>query len=572
MIPATIYHGCASPGEREIFRRLRDDPDTKDWTVLHSLDIATHRRQISGEADFAIIVPTKGILCIEVKACTSLHRSGDGIWYYGTNPKGDARGPFKQASEAMHSIREQMAKLRPDLSRVLFWPAVIFPYVPFNITSIEWHQWQVIDRQLFMARPLGKSIELILDTARDYLKEHKSFHWFRADSGEPSLKQCEAIARTLRPNFEFIESSKSHSQRLDEELQHYTEEQFVALDAMESNQRVAFTGPAGTGKTMLAIETARRGRAAGRRVLLLCFNRFLGSWLEEQTVNLKPEVLTKTLHRHMLDIAGVSPALSENDPKFWETTLPQLSLEKLVNDTKEEHVFDELVVDEAQDILRDDYLDFLDLSLKGGLSSGNWRFFGDFEKQAIYGAANVSLEEALKKRSSNVPLYCLRINCRNPPRVAETARLLGGLDPTYKKILRPDNGVEPRIRFYKEDVEQQKLLLEALNELYSAGFSGQDIVILSTKADPSSAASNISVQPWKGRLRPYALAGPGQIGYCSIHAFKGMEAPAIIVTDVDRISDPASMSLFYVAITRAVDRLMLLVYEPVKDDIIRALS
>lgn len=570
MIPASIYAGCASPGEREIFRRLRDDPNSDSWFVLHSLDIAEHRKQVSGEADFVVIVPGKGVLCLEVKACSTLRRTPEGLWYYGIDPKGDARGPFKQASEAMHSIRKYLLKIRPDLGGIVFWSAVVFPYVTFTTSSGEWHPWQVIDRHAFTARPFVSSAETILDHARSHLQAHTGGSWFNPSLGEPSAEQCEVIAKTLRPHFEFIESSKSHAERLGEELRRYTEEQYLALDAMEANPRVAFEGPAGTGKTMLAIEAARRGRARGHRVLLLCFNRLLGKWLEEESSALKPEVVTKTLHSYMLDVASIDPGRDGNDPYFWETKLPRIALERLVESNREDVYFDDLVVDEAQDILRDDYLDFLDISLKGGLASGRWRLFGDFEKQSIYESANLTIQEVLQARSSNVPLYSLRINCRNPPRIAETARLLGGLDPSYRRILRPDNGVEPKIRYYNDSEEQQRLLTETLDRLSKEGFTSGDIVVLSTRSDVA-CATQVNTHPWKGRLRPYGTATKGHTRYCSVHAFKGLEAPAVVVTDVDRISDPVSMAIFYVAITRAVDRLVLLVHESAREEIIQAL-
>jgi nuclease-like protein len=572
MIPTFVYPGCASPGEREIFRRLRDDPTTSNWIILHSLDIAQHQKQVSGEADFAIIIPGKGVLCLEVKACSMIKRTPDGLWYYGIDPKGDARGPFKQASRAMHSIRNYLLQARPDMSGIVFWSAVVFPYVALTITSGEWHSWQVIDRHIFTARPLASSLEIILDNARKHLQGSGRGSWFNAALGEPTIEQSEIIARSLRPHFEFIESSKSHADRLGAELKHYTEEQYVALDAMESNPRVAFEGPAGTGKTILAIEAARRGRAAGRRVLLLCFNRLLGKWLEEETAALKPEVTSKTLHSHMLEVASMNPGSAGHDPHFWQTTLPGQALDWLMNQPGDDNCFDELVVDEAQDILRNDYFDFLDLSLKGGLASGRWRLFGDFEKQAIYDSANLTLREVLQSRTSNVPVYSLRINCRNTPRIAETTRLLGGLDPPYKRVLRPDNGIEPRIRYYKNAAEQQALLIETLERLYNDGFASGDVVILSTRADAACIASQVDTGQWRGRLRPYVAVSKGHTRYCSVHAFKGMEALAIIVTDVDRIFDPASIAIFYVATTRAVERLVLLVHEPVKDEIIRALT
>lgn len=109
MIPPTIPASCSSPGEQEIFAKLKQDDATRDWIVLHSLDIAEHLRQVSGEADFVIVVPGLGVLCLEVKACRSLMRK-DGLWYYGNDPKGDPRGPFKQSAEAMHSLRQQVAQ------------------------------------------------------------------------------------------------------------------------------------------------------------------------------------------------------------------------------------------------------------------------------------------------------------------------------------------------------------------------------------------------------------------------------------------------------------------------------
>jgi len=44
------------------------------------------------------------------------------------------------------------------------------------------------------------------------------------------------------------------------------------LDNLAAHNRAAIEGAAGTGKTVLAMEKARRLATTGRRVLLLCFN------------------------------------------------------------------------------------------------------------------------------------------------------------------------------------------------------------------------------------------------------------------------------------------------------------
>ena len=73
MIPPIIPSEYRGEGERETFRRLRDDPNTPDWIVLHSLGLAKHDRRVAGEVDFVLIVPTWGILCLEVKGCSASH-------------------------------------------------------------------------------------------------------------------------------------------------------------------------------------------------------------------------------------------------------------------------------------------------------------------------------------------------------------------------------------------------------------------------------------------------------------------------------------------------------------------
>ena len=569
MIPPVVHVSTHSQGEHEVFRRLRDDPDTRQWVVLHSLDIANHVRNIAGEVDFVVIVPAKGVLCLEVKGCGSLKRS-HGQWYYGSDPKPDDRGPFKQASEGMHAIRKHISTIRPDLSSIIFWSAVVFPFVDFSARSDEWHPWQVIDSQALRSKPISQLVLSVLDNARTFLSQRETAQWFNPESSDPYTDQCTSISDILRPSFEFYESPGSRSERLQKELKYYTSEQYEALDAMQDNPRVAFMGPAGTGKTLLAIEAARRGIASGRRVLLLCFNRLLGDWLQEQTSDLKPNIVSSTLHSRMLGVLNIKQAKDNAGQDYWERELPALALRELLSSTLEENLFDEVIIDEAQDILTDPYLDFIDATLKGGWSSGQWRLFGDFEKQAIY-ARVTSPQEVLARRCGNVPTFSLRYNCRNSPRVAELVHLLGGLDPPYRKIMRPDDGIEPTVYYYSGQNEQRGLLISSLEQIHSLGFDWEEIVILSPKNDRNCLASLVDVAPWSRRLRPFSAGNSRFISYTTIHAFKGMEAPAIVVTDIEHILGEGASTLFYVATTRALQRLIIIADSSIKREMMKLL-
>lgn len=566
MIPSEVYRPSTPPGEIKVFEALRDDPETKDWVVLHSLDIVHHRSQISGEIDFVVIIPKKGVLVIEVKSHSFIDRR-DGLWFFGRGDRsGSPRGPFKQVSNAMHSLQDSVLKRMPGLKAVPFATCVIFTDCEFKQTSTEWHDWEIIDSAK-LSRPIGGLLFGVMENWRAKFASAPSGRWFSRDAEDPTPEQVDVLTDFLRPSFELYESPKSQAARRADELKRYTESQYGAIDAMSFNKRVIFQGPAGTGKTMLAIEAARRAAANGRRVLFLCFNNLLGEWLRKETEPLAPLVETTTLHKYLLRVAAIQDGANYSSSKFWSEELPTKALEALIEKGRDENAYDEIVIDEAQDILRPNYIDILDLTLKDGLEKGRWRIFGDFEKQAIYKSdASLTLEEVIETRLPRAMVFSLRDNCRNRPRVAEMVHLLGGLKPRYSHILRPDDGQQPRIKYYSNLSQQLEHLTAELADLYREGFDPGEIVILSPKAPSECAAGKVAASPWRERLRPITGASEKQIRYSSIHAFKGLEAGAIIVTDLENIIDASD--LFYIAVTRTLHRLVLLISDQAKQDVI----
>lgn len=569
MIPPVIPASCSSLGEKKIFLQLRDDPDTTNWVVLHSLDIAQHVRQISGEADFVIIVPSLGVLCLEVKGCHSLRRD-NGLWFYGRDPVGDPRGPFKQASQAMHSLRKRISQKEQGLSRVPFCSAVAFPFVKFSSVSSEWHPWQIIDADLFKQHSIANIIANVLRNARMHMETQLSSKWFIDREQLPTLQQVTGIVKNLRPNFEFLENKFERRLRSQAEIIRYTEEQFAALDMMEDNPRVLFTGPAGTGKTILALEAARRAACAGKKVLLVCFNRLLGQWMTQSNSVQSDQITTSTFHQFMVTLTGITPPKSPNR-FFWMETVPEAALSRLLNSHDEIEKFDVVVVDEIQDLVYEPYLNVLDLVLKGGLINGSWRIFGDFERQVLYGQSREQIDNLLKMRLGSFAKGALRINCRNTPRIAAISQLLGQLSPNYSRILRSDDRIEPIIRYYATPSQQGKEIVKAIDGLYKESYRCDDIVILSPKASLRCAAADITEKPWCAQLAPFESASASQVRYTTVQRFKGLESAAVIVTDIEHMASELFSSLFYVATTRALERLYIIAHETVKSDIIKIL-
>jgi superfamily I DNA and RNA helicase len=58
-----------------------------------------------------------------------------------------------------------------------------------------------------------------------------------------------------------------------------TKEQLDVLDSLNDNPRLLVLGCAGSGKTLLALHKAKCLASEGKKVLLLCYNRALGSYL-----------------------------------------------------------------------------------------------------------------------------------------------------------------------------------------------------------------------------------------------------------------------------------------------------
>ena len=62
----------------------------------------------------------------------------------------------------------------------------------------------------------------------------------------------------MRPNFELLESLQAKIANLESNVVKLTEEQYKYLDMVAENSQVLCRGGAGTGKTFLAAELARR--------------------------------------------------------------------------------------------------------------------------------------------------------------------------------------------------------------------------------------------------------------------------------------------------------------------------
>lgn len=560
MIPAVCPE--KPPGERELFRRLRDDPDTNGWIILHSLDLARHAKRISGEADFVIFVPDLGILVIEVKSHRSVHFNEKG-WHLGNDPV-DPRGPFKQASEAMHSIRKYLSDADKSFSGMIAWSAACFTDLGFSYKSAEWHDWQVIDKSSLRRAPISKIIRNILEEGKRLMIENgiscaKQPEVFSTD------ERCRSASQVLRPFFEVAVSPKVRRRERDEALLNLTMEQYSALDQIALNKRVILSGPAGSGKTVLAMEALRRSAVSGafEAPALFCFNRNLGESLKGLAANTGLKAIVANIDAWLVAEAGTK--LSGADKKS-DDLFNGLLAERAIDNILERNggpIFDLLILDEAQDLLEPYYLDVFDLILEGGLAGGNLMMFGDFEGQDIFCRSKESVTAFVESRCPSAARFQLTCNCRNTPAISEYVVALGKLAPPYTKVLRPDDRHDPELVFWKDQKSQLNGIKAFIKECIADGFSYQDIILLSPSAE-NPIARELALDPDFGnRIAPFGK-GEGKMSYTTIQKFKGLEAPVVLVTDFSSMEADVQQSLFYIGLSRALHRLGIFLQDDLK--------
>ena len=550
MIPSYISEE-SSNAERKLFRLFNNSDDLKDWVCLHSLGVIRHLRKREGEMDFVLIGPP-GIFVIEVKG--GRVSRDEGVWSF-TDRHGRVstkrESPFEQARTALYSLRQDIQQNCAGTDRnILYGYGAAFPDIEFKIQSPEWDSAMVYDSRS-SSEPIGK-----------YVRKLSEYWTSRQPSIVPIDKgTTDRITKFLRGNFDTIRPVGIDVRESEDALLKLTEEQFVCLDAMSDNPRTLFIGPAGTGKTVLAAEKARRNAREGINTLFLCYNQMLAVYLREsfQAEGLQDFITVMTVHSYFqssIKAAGYSKALEEvrgkvDDNKLYRDVYPELFLKAAELIQKYEY----LIIDEAQDVLSDTYLLALDAILTAGLDGGSWTILLDPENQAnLFERLSKEGLDHLKHAGS---VYRLSINCRNTQPIAiQTAIISGHKLGTVAKT----HGLPVEYSWFTNQHDQSVKVTQILRRLILQGIKPADIVILSPKSGSASLAGS-------GRLRAGApivrldesnvAENRTSIAYSSVSAYKGLESAVIIFTDIMQIDTEWSRTVNYIGFTRA--RTMLVV-------------
>ena len=563
MIPSVVSPDIKSSAERKIFEWFKKAPGTEEWIVLHSLGITTHSRVIYGEVDFLVLAPGLGLYALEVKGGRVERK--EGIWtftnrYDETNT--NARGPFEQACEGVFGIVDNVkAKLDTEhqhLKNIFFSYGVMFPDISYTADGITEQQWQIFDERD------GENLEVYIKKLFNGSMNRWKDVYGSAESRELlNREDVSYLLNILRGDFEYTLSIRNQIKNSESEIIKFTEEQYRCIDQLDDNPRCLIYGPAGTGKTLIAIEEAKKSVAEGKLVAFFCFNNNLAKWIKyyfsKQPQSVQP-LFIGTMHKYMGHIVNslgevdCSNASLEVVEKYYKEILPGKAVKLLAS---RKPLFDKIIIDEGQDLLRDKYLQVLDRSLVGGLKNGEWTIFGDLSMQAIY--ADGLFEKDLLKLLENYGWFVrfkLTVNCRNTRPICHEIQMVTDFEFSDKYISQVD-GMPVQYLTWSDVEEEKDKLISLLKKLRSENIPLEKITILSPRKRKYSVVSKLE----EDLVEDFHIPMEVKISFSTIQAYKGLENSVVILADIESFREE---KLLYVGLSRASSALFVLESEEAK--------
>lgn len=523
-----------------------------DFTVVHSCSLVS----TSGgnlrerEADFVVFHPKLGILCIEAKAGQVSYSGGE--WRYASGLPMRHGGPYLQAERIKWSIRDRFDDLGlTDIkSKVKYLHAVWFH--DLSIMSL---------RQICL--PPEASIDLTL-TREDLLDPEKrireifAINVANATTDLTEVQADKLVSRVLCPEFSIAPTPRLKYDIAGIEFARLLDSQARVLNFLEDQRVAVINGAAGTGKTLIAVERARRAAAHNERVLFLCFNSLLKDNLVERCSD-EPLISVKTIAGYACSVCRTS-----------EPDYNQLAEQLIETIGTKAFPYKHVVIDEGQDfgIAAIDDAGIIEL-LCTLVRENDGTFYMFYDKrQFVQGS---SMPAFINDADCKLSLY---VNCRNTKSIATCSLRALGNEGESEVLEGIEAGGAPQ--FYSSSfVEQQEQFIDVqIESLRERGL--KDIVILTCRTERTTIFSHCLMgadrKTWKKTRVPVF----------SCRRFKGLEADAVILVDVDsnlwneprHKYDPGPGLIFYTGASRAKYELRIVcnMNETECQDVLRALG
>lgn len=530
MYPDKPKEFTSNSKEDLMFEALSRLPDT--YYVFHSFAIVTIIENViyENETDFVIFNPDKGILCIEAKAGDVKYEEGK--WKYGNNILMSHDGPFNQASANKWKISSYIQRngFSELLNKCKLLHAVWFPSV-----SIE----KFRNKNL----PPEADINLLLTSeSLDNIETDISriFDIKLPNNIQTNLNTYDIntiINKILAPNFNLVSLAEIKLNHKRQVFKKMLDEQISLLNYLEEQNSAIINGMAGTGKTVMAIEKAKRHAEKGEKVLFLCYNYFLKEYLKKYYEFLNIDYYT---------IDGLACMIcNTNTPDY---SILRNNLEEMYCNNS--FPYKHIVIDEGQDfgkenIEEEELINLLKMNVLDD-ETKNGTFYMFYDKNQMIQSQNIP--QYISDADCKLTLYK---NCRNTINIARTSLRLLGSENTPKMYDGAVMGESPNMFFSTDIVENINILNKLIDNISEEKYN--NIQILTCKTEEKSILRNECSGGnylYKNRKIPFTTC----------RKFKGLEAEVIILVDLDKDIVKKDMEqILYVGASRAKYELNIIV-------------
>lgn len=510
-----------SQAERKLWAALHDQLP-EGWVAWHAMQ--TSRPGKDAEGDFVIAVPGRGLLVVEVKG--GIIEIRDGRWFSNGYPL--RKDPWVQATAFGHELTRRIAHAHAGYPAF----ASVLALVDTKLDEDALPSSPDLAARILGAYDLPHLRGRLVQLAERLLPVDDAY-W--RDDFLFTLHDLFCERWVPRPTLETI-AREDERERVGLDRQ-----QLFVLDLLALNRTVLVDGAAGSGKSLLASEAARRRSRLGERVLLTCFTSALARHLDGALVD-APSIDVATVRELAAELLAQSGrSFDPNATDAWEGVAARALAEA---GEALAGRWDTIVVDEAQDLTADEWR-----LLRAGLADGGRMWAFRDAAQAFFAGRRVP-EEAFGTRARlyepyRCPEALFRVACdcmggrdeRSPSSVRDAVQA-GALDVVVTE------GPVDRITMAR--------LLDRLT--IQERLRPERIAIVSLRG--ANATNWIATTDGIGDypvVRADDERATSQVVSDTFLRFKGLERPVVVITDLEQVRENAEVRL-HVALTRATVR------------------
>lgn len=511
-IPATLEQRDGYLGEWAVWDRLRRElPD--GTTLLHGVKVpqGPSGRQI----DFLVLWPGVGIAVLEVKG-GAVSTDGEGRWR--SRRGGETRdigNPMEQAETVRHELHRFLEQTGYAAARARTQHLVVLPHavLPPDFDPTSCPRAQVVDRD---------ELDGLVPTVRRLVE---------GGAGHAPL-DAEAVPAVVRLfEQQLLPDERAEVLEHEQRAAQLALQQVDVLDLLSLQRSFTVIGGAGTGKTGLALEQARRLAKQGKRVALVCYSRGLARFLQLQTEQWqKPPAFVGTFERLALEW-GAPEGVGDD---YYESVVPRALLEAAAGRADR---FDAVVVDEAQDF-GELWWPALSACLRAPEAGGVFAFLD--EGQRVF------------ERRSAAPVpgqpYPLRRNYRNTRRIAQTFGSLAVDQDRYE-------GREgARVRYVPCGTDDVLARADDAVDALLDTWEPQQIALLTTKHRHPVHADRVAQVGDDAYWEDFFA--DDDVFYGTVSGFKGLERTCVVLAVNGFSAEARARQMLYVGLSRARSQLV----------------